>query len=86
MLQHDWFVMAVDVKGTRYLSATEIAKRIGVSRQTLWRWRNQGKIPAGRRYRDRQILFTEDELQQILDFANRVELLAPNESNQLRLF
>jgi excisionase family DNA binding protein len=86
MLQHDWRRMAVDVNGIRYLSATEIAKQIGVSRQTLWRWRNDGKIPLGRRYRDRQILFTEDELQQILAFANRVESLTPSGPKQLRLF
>jgi len=37
------------------------------------RWRQQGKIPAGHRYRDRNLLYTLDEVEEIRQFANRVE-------------
>ena len=65
--------MPLTVEGRVFFTATEVAKQIGVVRQTLWRWRQDRKIPAGRRYRDRQILFTPEEVEQIKEFAHRVE-------------
>lgn len=65
--------MPLTVDGRVFFTATEVAKEIGVVRQTLWRWRQVRKIPAGRRYRDRQILFTAEEVEQIKEFAHRVE-------------
>ena len=38
-------------------------------------WRNAGKVPAGHRYRDRDILFTSAEAEEIRRFANRIEPL-----------
>ena len=65
--------MGLEVGGITYLTADEVAERAAVSRQTLWRWRQDGHVPAGRRYRGRRLLFTEDELGQVLEFAHRME-------------
>lgn len=69
--------MPLVVSGQEFFTATEVAQDVGVVRQTLWRWRQEGKIPGGSRYRDRQILFTRAELDLIRDFAHRVEPLPP---------
>ncbi len=67
--------MSLNLNGRKFFTATEVAEDFGVVRQTLWRWRQQSKIPAGHRFRDRQILFTTRELQTIRDFANKLEPL-----------
>lgn len=70
--------MAIEIKGVKYYSATEVHESLGIARQTLWRWRKAMKIPQGRRYRSRQVVFSADELEQISGFANRLEpALAP---------
>jgi hypothetical protein len=66
----------LEIDGVSYFSASELLVELGVSRQTLWRWRQQRKIPAGHRYRDKTILFTADEVELIRQYANRIE---PNE-------
>jgi hypothetical protein len=78
--------MPIEIDGVTYFSAADITEKIGVTRQTLWRWRQAGKIPAGRRYRDRQIVFTTAEFQAIREYANRLEPLDPGEVDQLKLF
>lgn len=65
--------MPIEINGDRYVLATEAAETAGVTRQTLWRWRRDGKIPAGHKYRGRQIVFTYDELDLIQQFAERLE-------------
>jgi len=55
------------------LTATDVLEQVPVTRQTLWRWRQEGKIPAGHRYRNRQVVFTPDEVEAIREYANRVE-------------
>ena len=72
--------MPITVSGQKFYSATEVADEIAVARQTLWRWRNAGKIPAGSRYRDRQILFTKEELEKIRLFANMIEPASPKKA------
>ncbi len=67
--------MPILVSGQEFFTATEVARDVGVVRQTIWRWRQDGKIPAGYRYRDRQVLFTQVELNRIRQFAHRVEPL-----------
>ncbi len=69
--------MAVELEGTTYLTAGELADQIGVSRQTLWRWRQEGKVPIGYRYRDRQLLFTEDDYQVVRGYAHRLQPATP---------
>lgn len=78
--------MTVQVEGVRYLSNDEVAQKLGVSRQTLWRWRASGKIPVGRQYRGREVLFTQDELKEIRRYAHRIEPAVPKAATQLRLF
>ena len=63
----------IKIAGVEYFTAADIHRMLGIVRQTLWRWRKAGKIPSGRRYRDRQIVFTRQELEAIREFANRLE-------------
>lgn len=62
----------VEINGKEYFTATGVASEIGVCRQTLWRWRQSGKIPSGHRHRTGQVLFTGDEVEMICAYANRV--------------
>ena len=65
--------MPVEIQGERYYTNSEVSDQLRVSRQTLWRWREKGSIPAGMRYRTRQVLFTAEEVEAIRHFANRLE-------------
>ena len=65
--------MVVSIKGVVYYSANDVADDVGISRQTLWRWRKGGKIPAGHRSRDRQLLFTAAELEAVRSYAQSIE-------------
>ena len=78
--------MPLDIQGVRYFSASEILGQIGVTRQTLWRWRQEEKIPPGQRYRDGKVLFTTEQVEQIKEFANRIEPIGGSDQNQLTLF
>lgn len=78
--------MAIEIDGTKFFSAGEVIGAVGVTRQTLWRWRRAGKIPAGYRFRNRQVLYTEDECRQIREFANHLEPLSADNDNQLSIF
>ena len=77
---------ALRIDGSDYYSVAQILKETGVTRQTLWRWRQDGRVPAGHRFRDKQVLFTADELEQIRQYANRVEPIADDPRSQLNLF
>lgn len=72
--------MSVLVNEQEFFTATEVADDVGVVRQTLWRWRQKGKIPKGHRYRDRQILFTHQEREQIREFAHKLEPIEEQQS------
>jgi hypothetical protein len=78
--------MSVTVDGTTYFSTTEVLREVGVARQTLWRWRQEGKIPAGHRFRDRQIFFTAAEFKAVREYANRIEPVELGPMHQLSLF
>ena len=77
--------MPIQLKDRLYFSVNEVLGDTGVSRQTLWRWRQDGKVPLGHRFRDRQLLFDEEEFHAIRSYANHVEPL-PGGGQQLRLF
>jgi excisionase family DNA binding protein len=78
--------VTVQLDGIRYLSNDEVAQKVGISRQTLWRWRAAGKIPVGRQYQGRVILFTQDEVTEIRRYAHRIEPPVTKAASQLRLF
>ena len=63
----------IQINGIAYFSAADIHRELGVARQTLWRWRKGRKVPQGRRYRDRQVLFTREEVDAVREYANRLE-------------
>ena len=68
----------VRIAGATYLSVSQVAKEIGVSRTTLWRWRHEGKIPLGRRYRNGLILFSAAEVGLVREYADRLEPIGLN--------
>ena len=74
------------IDGVEYFPAVALAESLRVSRQTLWRWRKSGKIPAGYRFRDGQLFFTAREAAEVRQFANRIEPASSVDRNQLNLF
>jgi hypothetical protein len=69
------------IDGVEYFAAADIHRMLGIGRQTRWRRRTAQKIPQGRRYRDKRIVFTRQELGVIREYANRLE---PADSAPLR--
>ena len=65
--------MPLKVGGKTFYKAKEVAQLAGVSRQTLWRWQRDDKIPSGRRYRGRERLYTLEEAQTVHAYAHRME-------------
>lgn len=61
------------IKGVEYYSTAEVCEAAGVTRQTLWRWRQEGLAPSGHRFRNNQVLFTAAEFGEVLAHAHRVE-------------
>lgn len=55
-----------------YYAAADVARAVGVSRQTLWRWRSEGKVPSGYRFRNGQVVFSEADFAAVRDFATRL--------------
>jgi predicted DNA-binding transcriptional regulator AlpA len=78
--------MPILIERVEYFTAADIQRDLGVARQTLWRWRKGGKIPRGRRYRDRQVVFTRQEVDAIREYSNRLEPVESTGSDQLKLF
>ena len=65
--------MPIKVDGVSYLTTADVLEELKVSRQTLWRWRSDGKVPRGSRFRNNQLLFTQQEFSRIGEYANRIE-------------
>ena len=66
------------IEGVEYYSVNEVLEEADVSRQTLWRWRRNGSVPEGHRFRGRQILFSRREFDEIVAYANRIEAPTTN--------
>ena len=77
--------MAINIKGVTYYSVTDIHQDLDVTRQTLWRWRKDGKIPQGLRYRGHQIVFTKQEAEAIREYANRLEPAELSNSDKVKV-
>ena len=78
--------MSIQINGILYLTASDVVEQIDVTRQTLWRWRQEGRIPMGHRYRNRLVVFTPDEVAAIKEYANRLEPIDDSGHRQLDLF
>ena len=78
--------MPLTIEGVCFYTNTEVAQILGVTRQTLWRWRAEGGVPQGRRYRRKSVVFTKDEFDQIAAFANRIEPIQSDARAQGNLF
>lgn len=80
--------LPVNINNISYLSVSELLDELEVTRQTLWRWRQDGKIPAGHRMRNRMVVFSPPEVDEIKAFANQVEPIEPGgrAMPQLNLF
>lgn len=78
--------MPVSLNNIQYFSVNETADRIGVTRQTIWRWRQDGNVPRGRKYRNREVLFTEEEVALIEEYAHRLEPIEAMSHDQFGLF
>ena len=84
-MQHE--SMPVVIEGTVYHCVEEIAKELGISRSTFWRWRALShELPSGRRYRGKMVVFTTEEVEVIRSFANRLEPVQRPNKAQMRLF
>jgi predicted DNA-binding transcriptional regulator AlpA len=82
--------MPIHIDGVAYVSAADLLQDLGIARQTLWRWRKARKIPPGRRYRGRDVVFTKEEVEIIREYANRLEPAEPalgvSDVDQMSLF
>ncbi len=78
--------MSLIIDGIEFVTATELLRELSISRQTLWRWRQQRSISLGRLYRKKKLVFTVEEALAIRDFANRLEPVSLDNPSQLRLF
>jgi predicted DNA-binding transcriptional regulator AlpA len=79
--------MPILIDGIRYFFADEVAKEVRVSRTTFWRWRSEGKIPKGRKYRGgKMVLFSEEEFEVVRGFANHLEPVEGSNRDQMKLF
>ena len=78
--------MPTKIQGKTYYSAAEICRKMGVTRQTLWRWRRERKVPIGRRYRGHRVVFTRKEVAAIREYAVRLEPALPRPARQVKAF
>lgn len=75
--------MPIRIEGVEYFTAADIQRTAGIVRQTLWRWRKAGLVPAGSRYRNKAIVFTRAEVEAISEYSNRVvPMYTPRRSRQ----
>lgn len=65
--------MTVNISGEKYYRTAEVCRIVGISRNTLFRWLENGLLGESER-RDRRgwRLFTEDEISHLKIEANRI--------------
>jgi hypothetical protein len=76
---------SIVVRGIPYIPTRAVLSRLRITRQTLWRWRKEGKVPLGKRYRDKQLVFSLSEITDIVEYAERVEEIPSSDQKQLKL-
>jgi predicted DNA-binding transcriptional regulator AlpA len=52
--------------GARLLSVKQVARKYGVTQQTIWRWEKKGRIPRGARLTSQTVRWREDVIDQHL--------------------
>jgi cysteine desulfurase len=65
--------MPTEIDGSIFYSCTDVATACHVSRQTIWRWRQEGSVPVGRARRGRHVVFSATELEYIRAHAQQLE-------------
>lgn len=78
--------MPIQILDSEYLTAAEVCQLVAISRQTLWRWRQEGLIPQGRRLRGQWLLFSSEDLKAIRSYAMTLEPADAGPRNQMKLF
>ena len=78
--------MPININKMKYFTASDVLDKLNVSRQTLWRWRQEGSIPRGHRFRNRYVVFTPQEVLEIEAHANRIDPIEPEDLLQPDLF
>lgn len=58
----------------------EAAKKAGISKATLLRWLKEGKVPEVARDIRGWRVFTEEEVERIREYANKI--IPPNKNNE----
>ena len=66
--------MPREIDGKRYYEATEVCKKVGISRPTLFRWLKRGLLIKLHKDRRGWRLFTEEDLKKIQAEATRIEI------------
>jgi cysteine desulfurase len=77
--------MPAEIDGSIFYSCTDVAEACGVSRQTIWRWRQDGVIPVGRTRRGRSVVFTANELEYIQARAALLESRTTTDTGEVYL-
>lgn len=78
---------SIIIDGVTYISTSAVLEALSISRQTLWRWRREGKVPLGRRYRGKHVVFSQADFEAISAYANLLEpITTPTHKDQLKLF
>ncbi len=56
----------------KFYTTKEVLKKVKISRNTLFLWLKKGKIPEVARDRNGHRIFTNKDIQAILDFKHKV--------------
>lgn len=73
--------MPIRINGVNYFTVADLLKELDVTRQTLWRWRRERKVPSGHRFRNHHVVFDLEEVEMIKEYANRVEPIDDTSDN-----
>ncbi len=65
------------ISGLTYFTASDAAQQMAVSRQTLWRWRQEAKIPPDHRFRNRHVVLTPAMVKEIEQYATWIDPIDP---------
>ena len=68
--------MSLTISGKKFYRTRDAIDKIGVSRSTLFRWIKDRKV-SDSKHKDRRgwRLFTEDEIEKIINFKNYINVI-----------